>query len=186
MGSFDVDQRDAYLGGERSGGKRGRGVPGKTPFVAAVQTNELRHPLRMKLTVVEGFRLTEIAAWAQHHLGTGTRVASDGLACLHGVTAAGCVHEPVVVGSGKSAVERPEFQWVNTILGKALLGTWMKQAQNDGELAIGFRITRINEQQQRQLTPVSRSDLGIFDWSSPNWHIMIPTVHVNFTRVVYD
>ena len=70
--------------------------------------------------------------------------------------------------------------------GKALLGTWMKQAQNDGELAIGFRITRINEQQQRQHTPVSCSDLGIFDWSSPNWHILIPTVHVNFTRGVYD
>ena len=34
----------------------------------------------MKLTVVEGFRLTEIAAWAQLHLGTGTRVVSDGLA----------------------------------------------------------------------------------------------------------
>ena len=36
----------------------------------------------MKLTVVEGFRLTEIAAWAQLHLGTGTRVVSDGLALL--------------------------------------------------------------------------------------------------------
>ena len=70
---------DAYLGGE----PRGRGAPGKTPFVAAVQTNE-RHPLRMKLTVVEGFRLTEITAWAQLHLGTGTRVVSDGLACFHG------------------------------------------------------------------------------------------------------
>ena len=56
---------DAYLGGERSGGKRGRGAPGKTPFVAAVETNERGHPLRVKLTVVEGFRLTEIAAWAQ-------------------------------------------------------------------------------------------------------------------------
>ena len=43
-----------------------RGAPGKTPFVAAV------NPLRMKLTVVEGFRLTEIAAWAQLHLGKGT------------------------------------------------------------------------------------------------------------------
>ena len=71
-GSIQLD--DAYLGGERSGGKRGRGAPGKTPFVAAVQTNKQGHPLRMKLTVVEGFRLTEIAAWAQLHLGTGTRV----------------------------------------------------------------------------------------------------------------
>ena len=92
-------------------------APGKTPFVAAVETNEQGHPLRMKLTVVEGLRLTEIAAWAHQHLGTGTRVVSDGLACFHGVTAAGCVHEPVVVGSGRAAVERPEFRWVNTILG---------------------------------------------------------------------
>ena len=120
-------RKSGYLGGERSGGKRGRGAPGKTPFVAAVQTNEQGHPLRMKLTVVEGFRLTEIAAWAQLHLGTGTRVVSDGLACFHGVTAAGCVHEPVVVGSGRAAVERPEFRWVNTILGNiknALRGTY--------------------------------------------------------------
>ena len=28
----------ADLGGERRGGKRGRGAPGKTPFVAAVET----------------------------------------------------------------------------------------------------------------------------------------------------
>jgi hypothetical protein len=31
-----VELDDAYLGGERPGGKRGRGAPGKTPFVAAV------------------------------------------------------------------------------------------------------------------------------------------------------
>ena len=31
-----VEMDDAYLGGVRSGGKRGRGAAGKTPFVAAV------------------------------------------------------------------------------------------------------------------------------------------------------
>lgn len=35
-GRFEMD--DAYLGGERSGGKRGRGSPGKMPFVVAVET----------------------------------------------------------------------------------------------------------------------------------------------------
>ena len=122
-----VQLDDAYLGGERSGGKRGRGAPDKTPFVAAVETNEQGHPLRMKLTVVEGFRLTEIAAWAQQHLSTGTRVVSDGLACFNGVTDAGCTHQPIVTGGGKAAVERPEFRWVNTILGNvknALRGTY--------------------------------------------------------------
>ena len=31
-GRIEID--DAYLGGERNGGKRGRGSPGKTPIVA--------------------------------------------------------------------------------------------------------------------------------------------------------
>ena len=122
-----VELDDAYLGGERSGGKRGRGAPGKTPFVAAVETNGEGRPLRMKLTVVEGFRTTDIAAWAQHHPGAGTEVVSDGLACFHGVTAAGCAHEKVVVGSGRASVQHPEFRWVNTILGNiksALRGTY--------------------------------------------------------------
>ena len=56
LGGF-IQLDDAYLGGERSGGKRGRGAPGKTPFVAAVETNEQGHPQRVKLTVVEGLRL---------------------------------------------------------------------------------------------------------------------------------
>ena len=144
-GSVQLD--DAYLGGERSGGKRGRGAPGKTPFVAAVETNERGHPLRVKLTVVEGFRLTEIAAWAQQHLSPGTEVLSDGLACFNGVTAAGCVHEPVVTGGGKGAVERPEFRWVNTILGNiksALRGTYHairpKYAQRYLVLSGGVRV----------------------------------------------
>ena len=44
------------------------GAPGKTPFVAAVETNEAGHPQRVKLTGGEGFRFTEIAVWAQLHL----------------------------------------------------------------------------------------------------------------------
>ena len=122
-----VELDDASLGGERSGGKRGRGAPAKTPFVVAVETHEHGHPLRMKLTVVEGFRTREIAAWAHRRLGAGTSVVSDGLACFHGVTAAGCAHDRIVVGSGKASVERPEFRWVNTMLGNiksALRGTY--------------------------------------------------------------
>ena len=34
-----VEMDGACLGGVRSGGKRGRGAPGKTPFVAAVSTS---------------------------------------------------------------------------------------------------------------------------------------------------
>ena len=46
-GRVEID--NAYLGGERSGGKRGRGAPGKTPFVAAVETTTEGKPVRLKL-----------------------------------------------------------------------------------------------------------------------------------------
>ena len=62
-GRVEVD--DAYLGGERSGGKRGRGAAGTTPFVAAVETTAERKPRRLRLTVVRGFRKKEIEALAK-------------------------------------------------------------------------------------------------------------------------
>src|SRR4051812_36629484 len=56
-GRVEID--DAYLGGERSGGKRGRGAAGKTPFVAAGETTAERKPRRLKLTGGKGVRKKE-------------------------------------------------------------------------------------------------------------------------------
>lgn len=112
-----VQMDDAYLGGERSGGKRGRGASGKTAFVAAVQTSEEGHPQRVKLSVVKGFRKSEIAQWATQHLSNGAHVVSDGLSCFDAVEQAGCTHEAVVTGGGRASVEKPQFYWVNTVLG---------------------------------------------------------------------
>ena len=112
-----IELDDAYLGGERTGGKRGRGAADKTPFVAAVETTEDRRPTRVKLSVVRSFRSAEIISWGQKHLNEGSTVISDGLACFDGVTKAGCLHDPIVCGGGRASVEEPEFYWVNTILG---------------------------------------------------------------------
>ena len=114
-GFIEID--DAYLGGERSGGKVGRGAPGKTPFVAAVQTTQQGNPEKIKLSVVKGFSSKELASWSRHHLTPGSTVISDGLRCFNAVTEAGCAHDPIVCGGGRAAVEEPEFYWVNTILG---------------------------------------------------------------------
>ena len=64
-----VEMDDAYLGGVRSGGKRGRGAAGKTPFVAAVSTSPEGRPRKLKLAPVKGFRKREIARGAKHWLG---------------------------------------------------------------------------------------------------------------------
>lgn len=112
-----IEMDDAYLGGERTGGKVGRGAEGKTPFVAAVQTTEEGHPEKIKLSVVKGFRTTELEAWSRQHLTPGSTVISDGLACFNAVKTAGCEHDKIVCGGGRASVEEPEFYWVNTILG---------------------------------------------------------------------
>ncbi len=118
---------DAYWGGERRGGKRGRGAPGKTPFVAAVECTPDGRPMRLRLTRVSGFRKPAIACWARKHLTASAVVVSDGLAAFRGVVEAGCIHEPHVTGGGPESCQNPNFRWVNTILGNvknAIHGTY--------------------------------------------------------------
>jgi transposase-like protein len=112
-----IELDDAYWGGEHRGGKRGRGAPGKTPFVAAVQVNDEGHPITMRFTEVKGFRKTEIAHWAERHLQAGSRVVSDGLSCFSGVEAAGCQHLAIVTGGGPASVTMEAFTWINTLTG---------------------------------------------------------------------
>jgi hypothetical protein len=45
----DVRIDDAYLGGERTSGKAGRGSENKVPFVAAVEMREGRRVLKVLL-----------------------------------------------------------------------------------------------------------------------------------------
>ncbi|MGH8601535.1 MAG: IS1595 family transposase [Gammaproteobacteria bacterium] len=113
-GAVQID--DAYLGGEHSGGKAGRGSENKTPFVAAVSLNKDGHPLRAKLTPVPSFSAKAIEHWAKSSLAPGACVHSDGLACFSAVTAAGCTHERTVV-AGRKPKELPQFLWINTVLG---------------------------------------------------------------------
>ena len=124
--SGEVQLDDAYLGGEHPGGKPGRGSENKVPFVAAVSLDANGHPLYVKLQRVKAFNSASIQAWAKAALAPGCRVASDGLACFAAVTAAGCVHNPVVVGA-RLPRELPQFKWVNTVLGNlktSLHGTY--------------------------------------------------------------
>ena len=112
-----VQLDDAYWGGQRRGGKTGRGAPGKTPFVAAVELNDEGRPMRLRLSRVGGFRSEEIAAWARCHLEPGTVVVSDALGCFAAVKHVGCIHQPFVTASGPQSAQHPALTWVNTILG---------------------------------------------------------------------
>jgi hypothetical protein len=96
QGKIQLD--DAYLGGERLGGKAGRGSENKIPIVAAVSLNEAGHPIHARITAVSGFSSEVIADWARRHLSPGSQVLSDGLACFRAVTTANCSHKAVITG----------------------------------------------------------------------------------------
>jgi transposase-like protein len=119
-GRVEVD--DAYMGGERHGGKRGRGAPGKAPFLAAIQTSQSEDPatrrvVYLKVQAVKNFKAATIKAWAQGTLSEKATVVTDGMpgfACLGEMVKE---HEmKVMPGTWRSAAH-PAFKWVNTVLG---------------------------------------------------------------------
>jgi transposase-like protein len=112
-----VEMDDAYLGGQRSGGKTGRGSPGKRPIVVAVQTIDGGKPARLKLRRIARFKRKRVKSLAKRIIAAGTTVVTDGLACFKGVADAGCDHIALPTGSGRRAAQHPSFQWANTLLG---------------------------------------------------------------------
>jgi len=121
-----IQMDDAYLGGERPGGKAGRGSENKIPIIAAISLNESGHPIHAKITPVIGFSSEAVGSWAMAHLDPDCAVLTDGLACFRSVITAGCSHEAVVTG-GKHPNDLPQFRWVNTLLGNlktSLSGTF--------------------------------------------------------------
>ena len=121
-GRVEID--DAYLGGERSGGSRGRGSENKVPFIAAVQTTPEGRPL-YACFAKQPFTTEAVAMWAAKSLATSAQVVSDGLWCFRGVTIIGAEHHPTV--TGKTRAKLPQFKAVNTLLSNlktALTGTY--------------------------------------------------------------
>lgn len=118
---------DAYWGGKKRDGKRGRGATGKIPFVAAVSTNDQGHPINIRFSRVSSFSLEAIGEWASRHLAPNCHVVSDGLSCFSSMKKAGHDHTVIITGGGPESVKIPEFNWVNTIIGNvknSLRGTF--------------------------------------------------------------
>lgn len=143
-----VQLDDAYFGGERRGGPRGRGADGKQAFVAAVQCSEEGHPEVMRLDVVKGFSADEIGAWATRHLAPDTVVVSDALAGFNAVgEVAGTSHRRLRTGSGGHKCDHPALRWVNVMLGNvktALRGTYHGPRRKYAQRYLGEFCYRFN------------------------------------------
>ena len=119
-----IEMDDAFLGGELSGGKPGRGSENKTPFVVAVQSMHGK-PHRVCLAAIP-HRLTAVADFCGAHVARPATIVSDGLACFVAAEHSG-VHEPIVTGGGRTSAQDERFHGVNIYLGNlksALTGTY--------------------------------------------------------------
>lgn len=114
-GNIQID--DAYWGGKKHDGVRGRGATGKTPFIAAVSTNNAGHPIHMRLSRLSSFSSEEIRSWALNHLHNCQTVLSDGLRGFTGIKKAGFNHISITTGGGYQSTQIEAFTWINTILG---------------------------------------------------------------------
>lgn len=120
---------DAYWGGGKTKGKRGRGSVNKVPFIAAVALNEDYNPVYMRMTVVKGFRKDEVEKWAKKHLVPSTLAISDGLSCFEALSNANVHHDRVVKDGAPDLDEIQDkyFHWVDTMIGNvknSLRGTY--------------------------------------------------------------
>lgn len=117
-GRVEID--DAYLGGERSGGKVGRGSENKVPFIAAVQTTDDGQAVLACLCPMP-FTTQAVTEFAARSLARPLTVVSDGLPCFLATDKAG-VHERVVTGGGKASTKLRQFKAVNTVLSNLKTG----------------------------------------------------------------
>src|SRR5512134_2384568 len=100
-GRVEID--DAYLGGERAGGKTGRGSENKVPFIAALQTTEGGKPVLACFKKCP-FTKQAVEDFAAKSLAYPLTVVFDGLGCFVAAEGAG-VHQRVVTGGGKASTK---------------------------------------------------------------------------------
>lgn len=108
---------DAYLGGERNGGKRGRGSQNKQAFVIAVATDEdLEHPTFAVIEPVKAFDDKSMIDWGERRLAPAAEVYTDGLFCFRRFADADHAHTVLETQGGRAATEVRGARWVNIVL----------------------------------------------------------------------
>ena len=168
-----VEMDDAYLGGQRAGGKRDRGAAGKTPFVAAVETTAERKPRRLRLTVQglpqEGDRDAGKARPRRRQQRGQRRPV-----CWTAVGEAGCDDYHMVTGSGPNAAKWVPFTWLNMALGNiktALAGSYQHDSDKHAQRYLTSFAWRFNRRYQldtltERLAYAARGQLSICTGSS--------------------
>jgi ribosomal protein L37AE/L43A len=124
-GVIQID--DAYLGGERMGGKAGRGSENKQAFVIAVSTTSNDRPLHVVIRAVSGFTMDAMKQFYKRHVTPESDIHSDGLSSFAVAERLQLAHSVLRSSSPRMSAKNPAMRWVNTVLSnvkRSLDGTY--------------------------------------------------------------
>ena len=110
-----VECNEAYLGGPSQANSSEDTAKKKTPFIAAVQTDEARHPQKVVLTAIQSFTEDEIKNWSQEHLEKSSLVLTSDLSCFRYFSEY-CEHEKYGTSRIGEIPADYDFKWINTVL----------------------------------------------------------------------
>ena len=137
-----VEMDDAYLGGVRSGGKRGRGAAGKALRGGGLDQSR-GAPAQAEAGAGQGLPQARDRAWRQALAGPRRGGWTDGLGCWSALDEIACSHQAIRTGSGRQAACMAPFKWVNTMLGNikcAITGTYRARPRSRRALPRQFRL----------------------------------------------
>jgi transposase-like protein len=112
-----VELDEAYVGGRKSGGKRGRGAPGKTIVMGLAKRDG-----RMKAVVIPNVKKDTLRAVVLDNVEPGTVVSTDELYSYNLLTGDGYEHGSVKHGAGEYA--RYDYRSGNTFHVNTVEGFW--------------------------------------------------------------
>lgn len=115
--SGHVELDEAYVGGRKSGGKRGRGAPGKTIVMGLAERNG-----RIRAEVIPNVKKDTLRSVVLENVAEGTTVSTDELYSYNLLTGDGYQHGRVSHGKGEYAVY--DYRSGNTFHVNTVEGFW--------------------------------------------------------------
>lgn len=96
VGLIELD--DAYLGGKKTPGKRGRGSGKKTAVIVGVQLSENNKPQYAHMIAVDNLSEQSISKVSKEHIKEGSAIVSDAYSSYKLLSKYGYHHKPIKIG----------------------------------------------------------------------------------------
>lgn len=112
-----IELDDAYFGGKKVPGKRGRGSGKKTPVMVGVQLNEKNRPQYAHMIAVNDLTEQSVSKASKEHFEEDSEIKSDAFSSYKVLSRYGYFHRPTKIGCPRLA--RKFLPWVHILISNA-------------------------------------------------------------------